>query len=394
MAVRVTWEQALAWRMQRQLLDPLGDGAVPDVVRRLCGVPAQVALSAELAIRLRQEASAPGEVAEALATGQVIKIWAMRGTLHLLTPDVAGAFLSLLAAGRSWERPSWERYFGMTAKDWALLRPAVREAQRLHRRHLHEPRPESLSASRLVGAGGRSAGPCRDPRPRPEQLPSRPRDPSPGGHASPAWVLGPARRPPRPRRFAGRRRPLRERHRGVPRRPGSVGLARQRTRADARPHRPRRGVDGCRRRDHRRGGGAACGCALGGQCLRIDPVDRSRRGPRQGYPDLLFDAAVAVGRLSRNPDTEIARMAGRPLFIVHGGSDQRINVHHAWDLAAAAAAGGTPVEPWIVPAAHHSEAAFVDPAAYEARLVAFFERALSRPDPCLPGPLARLVRPS
>ena len=48
------------------------------------------------------------------AEGRLIKTWAMRGTLHVLTPEEAGAFLSMLAAGRSWERPSWQRYFGMT----------------------------------------------------------------------------------------------------------------------------------------------------------------------------------------------------------------------------------------------------------------------------------------
>lgn len=104
---------------------------------------------------------------------------------------------------------------------------------------------------------------------------------------------------------------------------------------------------------------------------------------RLGYPTFLFDAALLMGRLqtgddvaSKNPDGEIARMAGRPLFIVHGGADLRINVHHAFDLAAAASAGGTPVQPWIVSGAHHSEAAFIDPPAYEARLSAFFTGAL------------------
>ena len=114
--------------MRRQLLDPIGTSSVPQVVRRLCGVQAQVASSAELAVRVRRTSSRRGEVARALAEGRLIKTWAMRGTLHLLSPENGGAFLSLLAAGRSWERPSWERYFGMTTKHWDALRPAVREA--------------------------------------------------------------------------------------------------------------------------------------------------------------------------------------------------------------------------------------------------------------------------
>src|SRR5438094_8892317 len=128
MAVKVTWQRALAWRMRRQLLEPVGRLSVEGVVRRLCGVQAQVASSAELAIRVRRQASQQGEVGRALSEGRLIKTWAMRGTLHLLTPEDGGAFLSLLAAGRSWERPSWERYFGMTTKHWDALRPAVRDA--------------------------------------------------------------------------------------------------------------------------------------------------------------------------------------------------------------------------------------------------------------------------
>jgi hypothetical protein len=128
MALRVTWQQALAWRMQRQLIEPVGTLSTVGVVRRLCGVQTQVASTAELAIRLRRQSSRAGEVVRALSDGRLVKTWAMRGTLHLLAPEDAGAYLSLIAAGRSWETPAWERYFGMTEKHWKLFRPVVREA--------------------------------------------------------------------------------------------------------------------------------------------------------------------------------------------------------------------------------------------------------------------------
>src|SRR5690242_10629133 len=111
--LEVGWGQALAWRMRRHELDPVGRRSAPEVVRRLSGVQAQVASSAELAIRVRSAAVGPGAVATALQRGDLIKTWAMRGTLHLLTPEDAGACLSLLAAGRPWERPAWQRYFQM-----------------------------------------------------------------------------------------------------------------------------------------------------------------------------------------------------------------------------------------------------------------------------------------
>lgn len=128
MTLRVSWRQALAWRMRRHFLQPVGDASVPDVVRRLCGVQAQVASSAELAIRVRQQRSAPGEVAAALAHGELIKTWAMRGTLHYLAPEDAGIYLSLLAAGRSWEVPSWQKYFGIRPGDFDEMRVVARDA--------------------------------------------------------------------------------------------------------------------------------------------------------------------------------------------------------------------------------------------------------------------------
>ena len=127
MVPKVSWPQALAWRMERHLLEPIGTRSVVDVVRRLCGVQAQVASSAELAIRVRRQSSRPGEVAAALAGGRIVKTWAMRGALHLLTPEEGGAFLSLFADARPWERPVWSRVFGVTPQGIERLRVAVRE---------------------------------------------------------------------------------------------------------------------------------------------------------------------------------------------------------------------------------------------------------------------------
>ena len=114
--------------MRRHFLDPVGRPSVTDVVGRLCGVQAQVASSAELAVRVRRQSSTRGEVARALRDGRLIKTWAMRGTLHLLKPDEAGAFLSLMAFGRTWERAAWQRYFGLTPKQIQGLRGAARVA--------------------------------------------------------------------------------------------------------------------------------------------------------------------------------------------------------------------------------------------------------------------------
>jgi hypothetical protein len=114
--------------MKRHLLDPVGSLPIARVAGRLCGVQAQVASSAELAVRVRRNESRPGEVTRALADGRLIKTWGMRGTLHLFRPEEAGQFLSLLAAARPWARPSWQRYFGVTPAQIEELRAVAREA--------------------------------------------------------------------------------------------------------------------------------------------------------------------------------------------------------------------------------------------------------------------------
>ena len=67
--VSISWSQALAWRMRRQYLDPVGTKSVEGVVRRLGAVQAQIDSAAELAVRTRRERSDGGEVARALAEG-------------------------------------------------------------------------------------------------------------------------------------------------------------------------------------------------------------------------------------------------------------------------------------------------------------------------------------
>lgn len=105
-----TWDRVLAWRMRRQFLaDPAAVDPGP-VARRLAGVQAQVPASADAAVAVRR-ATRRGDTAAALAERTLVRTWAMRGTLHLLPTDVAPAYLSLLAAARSWEKGAWQREF-------------------------------------------------------------------------------------------------------------------------------------------------------------------------------------------------------------------------------------------------------------------------------------------
>ena len=101
---------------------------VAGVVRRLCGVQAQVASSAELAVRVRRAASRTGR-----GRPRAVRAAARQdlGDARRAAPAHAGggrAFLSLMASGRIWERPSWQRYFGVTPKQMEALRGACASA--------------------------------------------------------------------------------------------------------------------------------------------------------------------------------------------------------------------------------------------------------------------------
>jgi hypothetical protein len=123
-----TWEQALAWRMERHLLDPVGPASAADVVHRLGAVLSMDESLADLAVGTRSTTARPGDLAQALVDGTVIKAFAFRGSMHYLSPEDGGIYLALRSAGRQWERSSWVEYYRLTPQDWPDFRAAVREA--------------------------------------------------------------------------------------------------------------------------------------------------------------------------------------------------------------------------------------------------------------------------
>jgi hypothetical protein len=126
--VVLNWDQALAWRLRRHLLDPFRTCSVGDVVGRLGAVPAHPETTPELAVGLRRIGARVGDVARALDTGEVFKTYAFRGATHLLTPEEGGAYLALRASGRQWELRSWQDAYGLAPGDWPAFRETVREA--------------------------------------------------------------------------------------------------------------------------------------------------------------------------------------------------------------------------------------------------------------------------
>ncbi|MFF2550249.1 winged helix DNA-binding domain-containing protein [Nocardia sp. NPDC058058] len=125
--MRVSWDQVFTWRMGRQFIAARDGANAVAVVGRLAGVQAQVTSAAETAVAIRTTKGEPGAVVKALGDGKLVKTWAMRGTLHALTPDIAAGVLSLMGSARTWEKPSWTKVYGATPADVAALVDAVGE---------------------------------------------------------------------------------------------------------------------------------------------------------------------------------------------------------------------------------------------------------------------------
>lgn len=100
---------------------------------------------------------------------------------------------------------------------------------------------------------------------------------------------------------------------------------------------------------------------------------------RNRYPEFLEVGGVAMAQLlsgddlrSRSPLVAVGRMTGRPLFITHGTNDGRLSVDYAHTLVDTAEVAGVEASSWIVPGAEHTQAMWLHPEEYEARLADFF----------------------
>jgi Winged helix DNA-binding domain len=95
----VTADELRERRARRQRLHRPPGGPV-DVVRQLLAVQAQDLPAARLAVRARGRRFAAGDVDAALASGELVIAWLMRGTLHLVAREDHGWLLALTAPTR------------------------------------------------------------------------------------------------------------------------------------------------------------------------------------------------------------------------------------------------------------------------------------------------------
>jgi hypothetical protein len=130
MALQLTWPQALAWRLRRHhLIERAPADEMLDVVARIGGLHAQVMSSAELTLHARVDGLEPDAVQRALwGERTLVKLWAMRGTLHLLPAAELGTWLGALGTYDHYLKPVWLRNFEIAREDLERLIDAIGEA--------------------------------------------------------------------------------------------------------------------------------------------------------------------------------------------------------------------------------------------------------------------------
>jgi winged helix DNA-binding protein len=126
-AARLTWPQALAWRLQRHhLVERAPRRSLIAVVERICGLHAQVMSSAELTAWARIDDLRSDAIAGALWRNRsLVKLWAMRGTLHLLPARELALWLGALGTYEHYLKPVWLRNFDITRTELEGLIEAV-----------------------------------------------------------------------------------------------------------------------------------------------------------------------------------------------------------------------------------------------------------------------------
>jgi hypothetical protein len=156
-AVETTWPQVLALRLDRQgdLERAAAGRGLVDVVGRMVGLHAQVMSSAELQAAARIDGLRSSDVRDAIwERRSLVKTWAFRQTLHLLTADDLAEFVVAARSLERWHTPAWLKYFKMTEQgvdevleaigdvlgDKPLTRAQVVDAvvERVRRPHLRE----------------------------------------------------------------------------------------------------------------------------------------------------------------------------------------------------------------------------------------------------------------
>ena len=128
--VSVDGAGARAWRLRRHALEPRAEGlaaGVAQIADRVVAFRAWPHESADQVVRVRQATPVVDDLDDALARGDVLRSYALRGGSYVLTPSVAQAMLICRGATRVWESRRYQAQGDFEIEDWQPLRAAVRE---------------------------------------------------------------------------------------------------------------------------------------------------------------------------------------------------------------------------------------------------------------------------
>jgi uncharacterized protein YcaQ len=131
-AASLSWDQVLAWRLRRQFLESRApkDQALA-VTAAIGGLHAQVMSSAELTLWARVEHFDREMVKTALWEDRsLVKVWAMRGTLHLLPSDEYPIWQAAASYRRNYYTNAWLKYFQVTREELDLILDSIGEVLR------------------------------------------------------------------------------------------------------------------------------------------------------------------------------------------------------------------------------------------------------------------------
>ncbi len=136
----VTWAQVTAWRLGRSHLSRrVAAGKLVPVVERICGAHAQIMSTVTLALAARVARLTVARVGEALDRAELVKTWAMRGTLHVFAAGDVSLYCAAQHTRDQYQNPAFFRYFGIEEADLQAVLEAVPEAldgRRLSREEL------------------------------------------------------------------------------------------------------------------------------------------------------------------------------------------------------------------------------------------------------------------
>lgn len=125
----LAWDRVTAWRIARgQLGRRAGAGRLVEVVQGICGAHAQIMSTVPLALAARIAGVTATSVDAAIEGRDLVKTWAMRGTLHVFAARDVSLYAAAQATRDQYSNPSFLRYFGLEQADVDAVLDAIPQA--------------------------------------------------------------------------------------------------------------------------------------------------------------------------------------------------------------------------------------------------------------------------